>query len=139
MVLSLLLVGCGLDKPMAEFVTLTFDNGVTVMAEVADDEFERMTGLSGREKLAENEGMCFVFPTEGQHRFWMKDMKFPLDLIFVDSNFTVVGWHENLQPCYGVSCGRYTSREPAQYVLEMEAWWSSTNGIDKGARVEVKR
>lgn len=53
--------------------------------EVADTSGERSKGLSGRESLASSSGMLFVYPESKQYRFWMKDMKFNIDIIFIDN------------------------------------------------------
>jgi uncharacterized membrane protein (UPF0127 family) len=51
--------------------------------EVADNVLARNRGLSGRESMMEDEAMLFTFPTPWRHSFWMKDMKFPLDIAWV--------------------------------------------------------
>ncbi len=52
-------------------------------ADVADNALTRMQGLSGREGLAPDEGMLFLFGREGNYGFWMKDMKFPIDIVWI--------------------------------------------------------
>src|SRR5687768_8240241 len=54
----------------------------SVRAEVADDEASRRQGLSGRERLGADEGMLFVLPGDSPS-FWMKGMRFPLDIIWI--------------------------------------------------------
>ncbi len=58
--------------------------------EVATTDEERMKGLGGRESIASNTGMWFVFPAESTDPFWMKDTAFDLDMIFVGSDMKVV-------------------------------------------------
>lgn len=55
-----------------------------IFVEVAKTEEERRRGLSGREFLGENQGMLFLFPQKGRYSFWMKEMKFNLDFVFLD-------------------------------------------------------
>lgn len=55
----------------------------TVNIEVADTPTKRSKGLSGREILASDSGMLFTFPEAKKYQFWMKDMKIPLDFIFI--------------------------------------------------------
>jgi uncharacterized membrane protein (UPF0127 family) len=62
----------------------------TLTVEVADTALTRMRGLSGRTGLAPDHGMLFVFPTAGSYGFWMKDMQFPLDFVWI-ADGTVVG------------------------------------------------
>src|SRR3989344_9467711 len=57
--------------------------GQVIQVELALSEIERAKGLSKREGLKENEGTLFVFERPGKHHFWMKDMNFPLDIIWI--------------------------------------------------------
>ena len=56
---------------------------VVIKVEIADTAAKRAQGLSGRDNLASDSGMLFVFPIVKQHQFWMKGMKFSLDFIFI--------------------------------------------------------
>ena len=56
--------------------------------DLADTPEKRFQGLSGREILEEGTGMLFVFQEERQHTFWMKDMRFPLDMIWITAECT---------------------------------------------------
>ncbi len=64
-------------------------NGVTLKVEVADTNDKRSKGLGGRELLASDEGMLFIFPEVKKHQFWMKGLKFPLDFIWIRNNVVV--------------------------------------------------
>ena len=57
--------------------------GTIVTAEIVDTKEKLELGLSGREGLSFNKGMLFVFPKTGYHSFWMKDMSFPIDIIWL--------------------------------------------------------
>lgn len=70
-------------------------NGQTILVEVADSPEKRTKGLSGRDALAANRGMLFVFSEPGNHSFWMKEMKLNLDFIFVNGK-EVVKVEENV-------------------------------------------
>ena len=79
-------------------------------------------GLAVKNQLKENEAMLFVFEDSAQHSFWMKDMKFPIDIIWLDSNDKVVHIEQNLQPCISVFiCAGYSPNTDSQYVLETVA------------------
>ena len=68
-----------------------------VRVEIRDDTNGRNLGLSGRSSLAENEGMLFIFDTPAVYEFWMKDMNFPLDFIWIN-NGLVVDLSEHIPP-----------------------------------------
>jgi len=76
-------------------------NGHEISVDIAKTEKEREQGLSGRETLALNQGMLFLFPFAGLHGFWMKDMKFPIDIVWIAKN-KIVGFTENIDPQIGV-------------------------------------
>src|SRR5216683_4936930 len=64
---------------------VTIDNR-TFSVEVATTSAQQQLGLSGRGGLAQDQGMLFIFKTADRYPFWMKDMKFPLDIIFINNN-----------------------------------------------------
>ncbi len=70
----------------------------TITAEIADTKKKRGLGLSGRSTLPADRGMLFIFDQPNKHGFWMKDMNFPLDIVWFDKNRTIVGITKNLQP-----------------------------------------
>src|SRR3989344_3587537 len=59
---------------------------------------EQQQGLSGRDGLKDDEGMLFVFANSGEHLFWMKDMKFPIDIIWLNDNREVIYIKKNARP-----------------------------------------
>lgn len=87
---------------------------------VAESEAKRQRGLSGWHKLDAYSGMWFVFPNPDYYGFWMQDMHFPIDLIWVSPKRTVLG-AITLQPCTAAPCP--TSLPPAlvSHVLEVNA------------------
>jgi len=97
----------------------------TLTVEVAQTPAERAQGLSGRESLAADEGMLFVFPESASHPFWMAGMHFPLDIVWISENKKVVGLSENIPPppsgTPAESCKLYYPPEPVKYVLEVNA------------------
>lgn len=64
-------------------------NENVLKVEIADTKDKRSKGLGGREKLASDEGMLFIFPDAKKHSFWMKGLKFPLDFIWINDNKVV--------------------------------------------------
>lgn len=96
--------------------------------EIADNEFETQTGLMYRDSMKENRGMLFVFPDSRPRSFYMKNTRFPLDIIYLDDNNTIVSFQENAQP---LNENSLPSNAPAKYVLEVNA------GLVKKWQLEV--
>lgn len=91
-------------------------------------------GLSGREPLKEDEGMFFVFNYSGKHSFWMKDMNFPIDIIWIDKDFKVVYIKENVLPeSYPET---FSPDQDSLYVLEVVSNFSNKNKLQVGDKVE---
>jgi uncharacterized membrane protein (UPF0127 family) len=115
-------------------------NGVKLVADVAETNEQRTKGLTVRDTLGENEAMLFVFETSQKYPFWMPpEMKFPIDIIWLDSNKTVVHIEANAQPCNiypPISCPNYTPGEDAQYVLETVAGFAQKNNVTYGTQVK---
>lgn len=86
--------------------------------EIADNEYETQTGLMYRNSMKEHQGMLFVFEDERPRSFYMKNTKFALDLIYLNTNKMVVSFQENAQPLDESSL---PSNFPAKYVLEVNA------------------
>lgn len=106
--------------------------------EIADTQGKRNKGLSGREKLASDSGMLFIFETPKKYQFWMKGMKFPLDMIFIREGKVVdfltqvpiaeIGLNEANLP-------RYQPMVPIDMLLETNAGFVQNHNILKGETV----
>lgn len=96
-------------------------------------------GLSVKNQLRENESMLFVFEEPLRHTFWMKDMKFPIDIIWLDSNGKIVHIEENLMPCPLVLiCPSYAPNADSQYVLETIAGFAQRHNISLGTTIKFE-
>lgn len=100
--------------------------------EIADDMVERAVGLMYREELKYNQGMLFIFPREEYQSFWMKNTVLPLDIIFVNKKMEIVTIHKSTTPFSETS---YPSTEPAIYVVEVNAGYTSEKGITEGDKI----
>lgn len=97
---------------------------------------EQEQGLSGRPGLAENTGMLFVFPNPGNYQFWMKDMNFPIDMIWLSSDLKVVYIEKNATPeSYPETFGPGENDGSAKYVLEVVSGFSDKNNLKVGDEV----
>ena len=97
---------------------------------------QQARGLMGRQSLYPEAGMLFVFQEEGVYPFWMKDTLIPLDMIWMDSNKTVVFIKNDAQPC-GMVCPSVNPGVPAKYVLEVNAGTADRIGLHAGDRMEL--
>ncbi|MBR9681797.1 MAG: DUF192 domain-containing protein [Candidatus Altiarchaeota archaeon] len=107
-------------NPELEKVSMNL-SGEKFTIEVADTWLTRMRGLQNRTSIGKHEGMLFVFSKEGQPSFWMKDVNFPLDIIFLDKNKILVEVFESLEPCNSSVCPSYKTSVPFKYALELPA------------------
>jgi YVTN family beta-propeller protein len=127
-------------KPDIEIVRAEDNNNnssviARVFVEVPDDLEESMRGLMFRKHLPWNAGMLFAYYDEKPRTFWMKNTLIPLDMIFVDSNSKIIEIKENVPPCAQYECPTYPSKEPAQYVLEVNAGFVQEKGVKVGDRL----
>ena len=115
-------------------------NGVPISARLAINEAEHAQGLSGVSSLDVNEGMLFVFPNKTRTTFWMKDMKIPLDIIWV-ADHKVVFIHENVPlPEPGTTINnlkRYYPNDPIDHVIEVNAGFVQAHNIKIGDPVNT--
>lgn len=117
-------------------ITLQTENGHTFKAEVVENILDRQKGLSGREKLPYNDGMWFVFPNAGRHGIWMKDMLFPIDIIWLDESNTIVHIEQNVSPDTFPKV--FYPNSDAKYVLETNAGWSREHNIKINTKIITK-
>ncbi len=103
----------------------------TVKAEVTDTIFKQMKGLMFREQLKEKEGMIFIFDRDDYHSFWMMNVTFPLDMVWIDAEKKIVHMEKNLRPCL-VNCKTYTPSKQARYVLEVIGGFADKHKIKIG-------
>ncbi|MDQ3093658.1 MAG: DUF192 domain-containing protein [bacterium] len=109
--------------------------GNKIAVVVVDNEAERIQGLSGRDSLARDEGMLFIFENEDTKRcFWMKDMKFSIDIIWIDSSKRVVDVKQGAMPASYPE--NYCARGASRYVLEVPSGQAAERGFVIGAQVK---
>lgn len=141
--LSMYSVRCGFHKvcevPMIEKwirhdATILMPKGALTV-EVVNTKASRELGLSFREKMGRDEGMLFVFDHPGRYGFWMKDMKFSLDIVWINQNGVVVWVERNVtQESYP---SVFMNQADASYVLEMSAGLSEEFGVYLGTKVKI--
>jgi uncharacterized membrane protein (UPF0127 family) len=106
-----------------------------INVEVVDTDASRERGLSGHAQLAEGEGMLFVFETDDQWGIWMKDMKFPIDIVWAAADGTIVTILRNVAPeTYPMV---FTPASPARYVLELPAGYVDAHQVAEGTKIVI--
>lgn len=109
---------------------------VSVNVEIAETEEARTQGLMGRDRMAENEGMLFIFPDQQYRSFWMANTPLSLDILFVNEAGTIVTIHRSTVPYSEESI---PSTAPARYVIEVNAGFCDRHGIVEGLNVNWVR
>jgi len=95
---------------------------------------EQMQGLSGRSALREDEGMLFVFDNPGKYLFWMKNMNFSIDIIWIGEDLHIVYIKKDAKP--ELYLETYGPDKDAKYVLEVNAGFSEKNNLKEGDMVD---
>lgn len=114
-------------------------NDVKLVADIAENSTQRSKGLSVKDTLNENEGMLFVFSAEREHSFWMKNMKFPIDIIWLDDDQEVVHVEHSLEPCIPDSfCPTYKPDRNSLYVLETVAGFTQKYNVTDNTYVDFQ-
>lgn len=104
--------------------------------EIADDDYQTQTGLMYRNGMKNSQGMLFIFPDEDVRSFYMKNTKFALDIIYIAEDKTIVSIQKEALPLNETSL---PSREPAMFVLEVNAGLSDKWGLAIGDLIEFER
>lgn len=92
---------------------------ISINVDIADTPALREQGLSGKISLSEDQGMYFIFDRPGIYPFWMKEMNFPIDIIWIDEHMSVVDITQNASPSSFPQT--FASRVPVRFVLEVRS------------------
>lgn len=145
----------GIARP--DVATIRFSDGETIRAEIADSERERRIGLSDRPFLDLGQGMLFVFGEPVHPSFWMKDMRFSIDIVWI-ADGTIIGVASDVPvpaspPLPGNGTGEaplpgnggsgagwlptYEPPGPVDMVLELNAGAAARHGLAAGDRLDI--
>jgi uncharacterized protein len=133
LILPAIILGC-FKKNIIEQTTIKI-NGRNLKVDVARSKDQQRQGLSGRQELDENSGMLFTFFDYQVRQFWMKDMNFPLDIIWIKDQ-TIVKISENVPILTNDAITTVSSDNDINKVLEVKAGWSKKNNIKIGDKIE---
>lgn len=136
---SLNLFNFSTNKPLSSQTKLKVGTNL-VNIEIADTNDKRSKGLGGRDSLPADSGMLFIFDHSDRYKFWMKDMKIPLDFIWINSG-SVVDILPNVPfPSSSADVSSLPIYEPVaavDQVLEVNAGFAASHGIKIGDKVEL--
>ena len=99
---------------LAGQATVKIPGKMTFIVEIANTPLAQTLGLSGRDQLKADKGMLFIFPQQRTQKFWMKDMLFPIDIVWINGD-RVIGFSENIQP------------EPSKNILNFSIYYPPEN------------
>ncbi|HJT83674.1 MAG TPA: DUF192 domain-containing protein [Nitrososphaeraceae archaeon] len=104
-----------------------------VLVDIAITDKQLQDGLAIKNSLKENEGMLFFLGEPRKASFWMKDMKFPIDIIWLNESFSIVHIEQELQPCESIfSCKSFKPNSDALYVFETIAGFANKHDLKIG-------
>ncbi len=112
-------------------------HNVEFSAEIADTDAKRKRGLSGRQSLGEHQAMLFVFAAPGVYPFWMKNMHFPIDIIWIRSG-KIIGISKNLEPAGRIVPPIHYPPSAVDHVLEVRAGIADRYFMAIGDTVDLK-
>ena len=110
-------------------------SGASIRLELARTDEERSQGLMFRAAMPRDAGMVFLFETAEVRPFWMKNCHFPIDIVHVLSDGTVVDVLEGVPPCTADPCPSYPPRGRADTIVELNAGVAKENGVRAGAKL----
>jgi len=106
-----------------------------IRVELAKTPEERAIGLMNRKQLEKDEGMFFIFESEGYHSFWMKNTLLPLSIAFIDKDRRIV----DIKDMKPLTLDSHSPSRQVVYALEMNKGWFAANGVRVGDVVRFSR
>jgi len=111
-------------------------NNKKISLDIADTPYSREKGLMYVENLDKNSGMLFILGKHDYAAFWMKNMKIPLDMIFI-SGEKIVNIYNKVPACKAANCEVYPSGCKVDYVLEVNAGYCETYKVKSGQKIKL--
>jgi uncharacterized membrane protein (UPF0127 family) len=119
-------------------IPVRLPSGKVLRSEVMVKDEDRAMGLMFRPSLPSDRGMLFVFEQPDFHGIWMKNCKFPIDIVWLDTARRVVDVAPSVPPCKTDPCPVYQPMRRASYVVEMNAGEAGREKVALGALLEFK-
>ncbi len=135
-ILALGVLGVVAARSQPAQIPLRLPSGKSVTVELMIADQDRAMGLMFRPSLPQDRGLLFVFTSLDFHGFWMKNCKFPIDIVWLDEQKRIVHVAPNTPPCKAEPCPVYAPMRRALYVLELNAGQAAREKAANGARLE---
>lgn len=119
-------------------IPLGLPSGKTLTVEVMVEDADRAMGLMFRPSLPDDRGMLFVFDRLGFHGIWMKNCRFPIDIVWLDEERRVVHVADSVPFCEEEPCPVYSPLRAALYVLEIGAGQARREGVTVGITLDFE-
>ena len=137
----LALAACGEKSITADQLNtrlVTFPNGNQIRAEFVSHPKDVMRGMKYRDSLDPSRGMLFQHGREGHYRYWMYEVRVPLDILWLDNRGVIVQLVHRAPPCPGPQekCPSYGGDFPSLQVLELASGTAAKNGLKPGMRLD---
>lgn len=130
---SLVLLGVAVAAPAT--IPLTLPSGRVLKTEVMASDHDRAMGLMFRPSLPKNRALLFIFEISDFHGIWMKNCRFPIDIVWLDEEKRVVHVADGVPPCKADPCPVYEPLRRATYVIELNAGQARSDELKVGATV----
>ena len=111
---------------------------IILTCEIAESYSEKMRGLMYRPSLPDDRGMLFPFLFPGNRLIWMKNVNFPLDLIFVNRKLEII-WIKEADIDRGIFNKIYWSHGFCKYIIETNKGFCKKFSIKKGDKIKIKK
>ncbi len=109
----------------------------TFSVDIANDDATRSKGLGEREPMLANQGMFFLFNSYDRYPFWMKGMKFPIDIIWINNN-TIMGVEKNVAVSTNLIPKFYAPKQKINKVLEIMAGEFDNQKLKIGDTIQLQ-
>lgn len=122
--------------PAPAVIPMTLPSGRVFQAELMVADEDRARGLMFRPSLPARRALLFVFDSLDFHSIWMKNCRFPIDIVWLDEERRVVHVTPRVPPCRADPCPSYQPMRKAAYVVEMNAGGALREKMVLGASVD---
>lgn len=121
---------------IVKFFNLNKEHTKNIRVEIAETTEEQSFGLMNRDPISLDEGMLFPYQEPEQASMWMKNVRFPLDIIFIDDRQLIMNIYRMTKP---LSSTLYNSNGLCKYVVEVVGGFCDTYRIAKDQKIEIVR